>query len=160
MRRLYFHKNFPVLVTKLTLGLLVGSISSHLTVDKLLPVNPRMMSGPPKMSVLLEAKSMPALIIKPRIILVAHMNDLGWYITSNQQGQMLVQNLNRIISTPNVTPSQILYCTTDSIPIDLVFQENFLTNTLIWNSLSLRSLQTERGDLSYLSVLKQEPVLG
>ena len=52
----------------------------------------------------LEAKSMPALIIKPRLILVTRMDDLGWYITSNQQGQMFVQNLNRIVRKPNFTP--------------------------------------------------------
>ena len=60
------HKNITVSITKLTLGLRVGFISSHLTVDKLFPVNPRAITGPPKMSLLLEAKSMPALIIKPR----------------------------------------------------------------------------------------------
>ena len=39
---------------------------------------------------------------------------------------MFVQNLNRIVSKPNVMPGQILYCTTDSIPVDILFQENFL----------------------------------
>ena len=87
--------------------------------DKLLPVNPRVITGPPKMSLLLEAKSMPALIIKPRLILVMHMDDLGWYITSNQQGKMFVLNLNRIVRKPNVTPWQFPYCTTDSIPMRL-----------------------------------------
>ena len=73
--------------------------------DKLFPVNPRAITGSPKMSLLLEAKSMPALIIEPRFILVMHTDDLGWwYITSNQQGKMFVQNLNRIVSRPNVTP--------------------------------------------------------
>ena len=66
------------------------------------------------MTLLLEAKSLPASIIKTLLILVTHMDDLGWYITSNQQRQMFVQNLNRIVSRPNVTPGQILYCTTDS----------------------------------------------
>ena len=56
----------------------LGFISSHLTVNKLFPVNPKAITGPPKMSLLLEAKSMPALIIKPRLILV-------WYITCRQQ---------------------------------------------------------------------------
>ena len=45
---------------------LVGFISSHLTADKLYPVNPRPITGPLKMSLLLEVKSMPSLIIKPR----------------------------------------------------------------------------------------------
>ena len=95
-RGLSVHKNIPVSITKLTLGLRVGFISSHLIADKLFPINPRAISGPPKMSLLLEAKSMPALIIKPRFILVTHKDDLGSYITSNQQGKMFVQNLNRI----------------------------------------------------------------
>ena len=44
----------------------------------------------------------------------------------NQQGQILVQNLNRIVSKPNVRPGQILYCTADCIRIDIMFQETFL----------------------------------
>ena len=102
MRGLNVHKNIPVSITKLTLGLLVGFIGSHLTADKLFPVNPRAIKGPPKMSLLLEAKSMPALIIKPRLILISHTDDLGWYITSNQKGKKLVQNLNRIVRKTNV----------------------------------------------------------
>ena len=42
-----------------------------------------------------------------------HTDDLGWNMTSNQQGQMFIENLNRIVSLPNVTPGQILYCTTE-----------------------------------------------
>ena len=72
MRGLDIHMNSPLSVTKLTLGLRVGFISSQLTTNKLLPVNPRAITGPPKMSLLLEAKSMPALIIKPRLILVTY----------------------------------------------------------------------------------------
>ena len=69
-------------------------------VDKLFPVNPRAITGLLKISLLLEAKSMPAFIIKPRLILVSHTDDLCWYITSNQQGKMFVQNLNRIVRRP------------------------------------------------------------
>ena len=96
MRGLNVHKNMPVSVTKLTLSLRVGFISSYLTADKLFPVNPRAITGPPKMSLLLEAKSMPALIIKPRLIPVLHTDDLGSYMTSNQPGKMFVQTLNRL----------------------------------------------------------------
>ena len=74
---------------------------------------------------------MLVLIMKPRLILVTHMDELGWYIMSNQQGQMFIQNLNRIVSKPNVMPGQILYCTTDCIPVELMFQENFPTNTQV-----------------------------
>ena len=76
MKRLGIHKNILVSGTKATPGLRVGFISSHLTVDKLFPVNPRAITGPPKMSLLLVAKSMPALIIKPRLILLAHLDIL------------------------------------------------------------------------------------
>ena len=96
--------------------------------DKLFQVNPRTTTAPPKMSLLLEAKSMPALIIKLRSILVTHTDDLGWYITSNQQGKMFIQHLNRIARKSNVTPRQFSYCTADSILIDLMFQENFPTH--------------------------------
>ena len=65
------------------------------------------------MSHLLEAKSTSALIIKPSLILVANTDDLGWNITSNQQLRMVVKNLNRIVSRPNVTPGKILYRTTN-----------------------------------------------
>ena len=70
-----------------------------------------MSTGPPKMkmSLLLEAKRMHALIITPKLILVSHMDYLGWYITSNQQGNMFVQHLNRIVRKPNVMPMQFPY---------------------------------------------------
>ena len=79
------HKNIYVSNTKVMLGLRVGFISSHSTADKLFLVNLRAFMGPPKMSLLHEAKSMPALIIKPTLILVAHPDDLGWNKTYNQQ---------------------------------------------------------------------------
>ena len=145
MRGLDIHTNSPVSVTKLTLGLRVGSISSHLSSNKLFPVNPRAITGPPKMSLLLDAENMLALINKPRLILVTHTDDLGWNITSNQQGQMFVQNLNRIVSQPNVTAGQILNCTSDCIPVHLMFEENFPTNTQVWNCLSHRNDCRERG---------------
>ena len=32
---------------------------------------------------------------------------------------------------------QIPYCTTDCIPVDLMFQENFPTNTQVWNHIAI-----------------------
>ena len=145
MRGLNVHKNIPVSINKLTLGLRVGFISSHLIVDKLFPINQRAITGPPKMSLLIETKSMPALIIKPRFILVTHTDDLGWYISSNQQGKMFVQNLNRIVRKLNVTPRQFPYCTADSIPVDLMFHENFPAHTQVWNCLCHRNDCRQRG---------------
>ena len=145
MRGQNAHNNIPVSITKLTLGLRVGFISSHLIADKLFQINPRAITDPPKMSLLLEAKSMAAFIIKPRFILVRYTDDLGWSITSNQQGKMFVQNLNRIVKKPNVTPRQFQYSTTDSIPIDLIFQENFPTHTQVWNCRTHRNDYRQRG---------------
>ena len=106
MRGLDIHKNIPVSVSKFVLGLRIGFISSHLTSDKLILLNPRATTGPLKVSPLLEAKSTPALIIKPSHFLVAHMDDYGWCIKFNQQGQMFVQNLKRIVSKQNATPAK------------------------------------------------------
>ena len=44
---------------------------------------------------------------------------------------MFVQNLNRIVRKPNVMPRQFPYRTTDSIPIDLMFQGNTIEKTEI-----------------------------
>ena len=145
MRTLGIHKNIPVSGTKLTLALPVGFISSHLTADKLFPVNPRAILTPPKMSLLIDAKSMPSLIIKPRLILCAHTDNFGWNKTSNQQQQMLMQNLNRIVSRPNVTTGHILDCITNCISINLMFMENFSTNTQVWNILRYRNDCRQRG---------------
>ena len=134
------------------LGLREGVIGFHLTVDKLSPVNSRAITDPPKMSLLLEAKSSPALIIKPRITRVTHTDDL--YITLRalhapdetdvhyqkrcvhyvQPEETDVRlNLNRIVSILNIAPRQFPYRTPDSIPIDSIFQENFPTHIQVWN---------------------------
>ena len=134
MRGLGNIQNILLSDTKPTFG-----ICSHLTADKLFPVNSRAFTGPPKMNLLLEVKTMPELVVKPRLILVAHTDDLGWNITSNQQQQMLVQDFNRIVGRPNTTPGQILYCTPNCISIDLMFKENFPSNTQVWKSMSHRN---------------------
>ena len=59
IRGLGVHENIPVSDTKLALGLR-GFIISHLTADKLFPVNPRSIPGPPNMSLLLEVLSLKA----------------------------------------------------------------------------------------------------
>ena len=126
MRGLDVHENIDVSDTKLMLGLRVCFISSDLIVNKLFPINPRAITGPSKMSLLLEVESTSALIIEPRLILVTHTDDLGGYITSNQQGKMLLQNLHRIVRRPNVTPGQIPNCTTDLSQLTWCFRKTFL----------------------------------
>ena len=65
-------------------------VSSNLTANKLFTINPRAVTGPPKMSLQLEVESTSALIIEPRLILVTYTDDLGGYITFNQQGNRTV----------------------------------------------------------------------
>ena len=79
MRGLDVHQNIDVSDTKLMLGLRVCFISSGLTVNKLFPINARAVTGPPKMSLLLEVESTSALIIEPRLFLVRYTDDLGGY---------------------------------------------------------------------------------
>ena len=69
MRGLDVHQNIDVSDTKLMLGLRVCFISSDLTANKLFPINPRAITGPPKMSLLLEVESPSAYIIEPWLIL-------------------------------------------------------------------------------------------
>ena len=125
------HKDISVVITEQTLSLLVGFISLDLAADKLFPVDQRAITGAPKKRLLLEAQSRPALIIKQRLILVAHTDALNCYITANQHGHMFIQNLKWIIRKINVTPWQIQYFTTNCITVDLMFQENFHTDTQV-----------------------------
>ena len=82
MRGLDVYQNIDVSDTKLTLGLWVCFISSNLTVNKLFPINPRAITGPPKMSLLLDVESTSALIIEPRLILVlpGQRKNLEWLL--------------------------------------------------------------------------------
>ena len=56
MRGLDVLEKIDVSDTKLMLGLRVCFISSDLTANKLFPINPRAITGPPKMSLLLEVE--------------------------------------------------------------------------------------------------------
>ena len=68
------------------------------------------------MSLLLEAKSMPALIIKPRHILVTNTDALGWYITSNQQDRCLFK------TSTGLSASQMLRLGRSCIAPQTIFQ--------------------------------------
>ena len=75
------------------------------------------------------------------LILVAQTDDLDWYIASNQQWQ----NTNAH-SKPQQDHQKDKcyakvdsYCTANCIQIDLMFQENFSTDTQVRNSLSHRN---------------------
>ena len=117
IRGLGIHKNIPAYVTKqkphpwkteaeassLNIhGLQVGFISSLLIADKHYPGNPWAITSPPKMSLLLEAKSTPALIIKPINVypccthgwpeLVHNVQPTGRFIFQNQVQSKIVDN--------------------------------------------------------------------
>ena len=96
----------------------------------------RTITSPPKMSLLLEVKSTTALIIKPRLNLFMQMDDLGWYIMSNLWGQMLIQNLNRIVRRPNVIPGQILDCRIQFSRADPQNANSLRDMAKIWSSRS------------------------
>ena len=150
MRGLDIHKNIPVSVTKLTLGLRVSFISSHLTANKFFPVNPRAITGLPKMSLLLEAKSMPALIIKPRLILVAHRDDLG--LVHNVQPAEVGRSKPKPRSKPEEDCQQdkcyaradtVLHHRQHSNWLDVSLKLS--TNTQVWNRLGHRNDRLQRG---------------
>ena len=61
MRGLDVHENIDVSDTKLTLGLRVCFVSTDLTANKLFPINPRAITGPPKMRIVLEVEQEPLL---------------------------------------------------------------------------------------------------
>ena len=149
MRRLAIHKNIPAGTLIRTLNFRVGFIISHKTADKLFPVNPRAITGPSKISILLKDKSTPAFIIKPRLILFGHTDDIRWYIRPTSMDRCSIKPSAG--QQTNVTPMQILYCTTNCIPIDLMLQENNHTNAEVWNSLHEPSKwsPTERSCLRY-----------
>ena len=159
MRGLDVHENIDVSDTKLMLGLLVCFISSDLTVNKLFPINPRVVTGPPKMSLLLEVETTSSLIIEPKLILVTYTDDLGGYITSNQQGKMLVQNLHRIVTRTNVTPGQIRIAQQTVLKLTWCFRKSFLlTHYGCEQPVPSKWPPRSTSDPSYQWVLQQQPV--
>ena len=141
MRRLCNRKNIFVSNTYLTLGLRVGFISSHLTADKLISVNPRVTTGPSKMNLLLEAKIMSALF-KPRLILVAYTDALFF-------GQNVQPAATNAHSKPLLDCQQTkCYARDDPALYNKLYSNyslfcnnfsNFPTNTQVWNILSHRN---------------------
>ena len=47
---------------------------------------------------------------------------------------MVIQNLIKIVSSPDAAPKQITYCTKDFSPYS-AFQKYLPANTKVWNSL-------------------------
>ena len=76
METLGVHQNIPASNTKLTHGLGIYSIGPPLVMDKLIPVISRAITSPPEMGAMLDVECKPAVIIKPRFILVTHTDTL------------------------------------------------------------------------------------
>ena len=83
MGTLGVHQNTPASDTKLMHSLGIYSIGPPLVMDKLIPVNSREITSPPEMGTLLDVECKPAVIIKPRFILVTHMDHLNRNKTFN-----------------------------------------------------------------------------
>ena len=77
METLGIHQNITASDTKLTPSLSKNEICPHLVRDKLISVNSRAITSPPKMSLLIVAKLMPGVVIKLRLILGMHTDHLS-----------------------------------------------------------------------------------
>ena len=139
MGTLGVHQNITVSDTKLTHSLGIYSIDPPLVMDKHIPVNQRTITSLPEMGNLLDVECKPAVIIKPRFILVTHTDHLSGNKTFNLQRQMHVQPLNWIVSTLDTSPRQHTYCITYCSPINPVFQKHPPANTQVRNSLCHRN---------------------
>ena len=75
---------------------------------------------------------MLALIIKPRLILVSHTDDLGWYITSHQQGkdvrQELLHSINNDLLKNKIRNNEKLNKKIVYIKNDIKFNETYIYN--------------------------------
>lgn len=80
------------------------------------------------------------------------MTLINWYIKYYQQGQMLVQNLDRIVSRPSDSPGQILYCIMNCI--SWCFKKKSSENTSVEHfDVPLKWPPRVMGDMSCLSEL-------
>ena len=108
MRALGVHQNIPASDTKLTPSLGIYYMSHPLVMDEPIRVNPRAITSPPKMSLLLEVERMPLVIIKPSLDIVTfcatHRDKIF-----NSWKQMRIQNLNRIVCTPDASPRRLQF---------------------------------------------------
>ena len=121
----------------------------------------REITGPPKMSLPLEAQSMPALIIKPRLIIVTHTDYFCWYITSNQ----LLGRLS-FKTSPGLSAIRMLPQSRSSIAPQTVFQltrccrRTFLLMHKFGTAGAIKITADSEKRSEYLSVIQLQPVLG
>ena len=94
MRTLSVQQNIPAYHTKLMPSFCINFISPPLVMDKLIQVNSRAITSPPKMRVLFEVERTPAVTIKSRLILVMHTDHYSQNKTFNQQRKIHIQSLN------------------------------------------------------------------
>ena len=83
METLSIHQNIPSSDSKLMHSLGIYSIGLPMVMDKLIPVNSTVITSPLEMSLLLEVKCTPVVIIKQWFILVTQPDHLSRYKTFN-----------------------------------------------------------------------------
>ena len=83
MGTLGIHQNITDFHIKLMHSLGICSIGPSLVMDKLIPANSRAITSPPEMGPLLDVECKPAVIIKPRFILVKNTDHLSRNKTFN-----------------------------------------------------------------------------
>ena len=77
MGTLGIHQDIPASDAELTPRFGIDYISPPLVMEKIIPVNSRVITTPPTMSLLLEVECTPAIIIKPRLMLIMHPDHLS-----------------------------------------------------------------------------------
>ena len=147
MKGMNIQKDIPAYVTKLKLGHRVGFMSSLLTTDKLFPGNPRAITGPPKISLLLVAKKHACIDHQTKAYpCYAHWPD----VRSKPQ-----QDCQKA----KCYAKAFLYCTAEySNWLDVSGKLSYSHTSLELPEPS-KWLPAERSDLSYLSALQQQPIL-
>ena len=99
----------PASDTQLTPSLGIFYISPPMVMDTLIPASSRAITSPPKMSLLLEVERIPAVIIRPRLILLTQTDCLNRNKLFNQQIQVHIQYLNCIVSTQDASSRKLKY---------------------------------------------------
>ena len=115
---------------------MVGLIRSRLTADKLCLVNPRSITGPSKMSLLLEVKSTLWSSVKSNSC--CDYDDLDWHVTSNQQGQTLFRTSTGLFKAQMIRQGRLCIVPQNVFQLTLCFGFSF-RETQVWNNLNHRN---------------------
>ena len=144
MRGLDIHKIIPVSVTKLTLGLRVGFISSHL-MDKLFLLTEERSRVHRRWASCLGPKACLHLSSNKGISTLCTRMTLVGLERPTCRDRCSFKTSTGLSASQMVSQGRSCICTTYCIPVALMFQENFPTNTQVWNRLSHRNDCQQRG---------------